>query len=226
MYADDAMMLPPNQPMVREGDLAYQVGTYAIPDTKTPDQVKFVNIFRRQQDGSRKLLVAIYNSDNPRCKNRLVRSLVSFIAFTTRRLEKHMSQEQIQQAAEAYYEAINRVVHGDMTLMDEVWSHADDVTNMGPFGGRQVGWQEVRAEFAREAALNLKGRVTAEDMRVVVGSDLAYVICVEHAEHQNVDGRTVEVRFRATNIYRLETGVWKLIHHHNDLSPALMGEGN
>jgi uncharacterized protein (TIGR02246 family) len=94
IYAEDAMMLPPNQPMVRgkqaikefnqrmlnqvggsisnrivefsvEGDLAYQVGTYAITDTKTPDQGKFVNIFRRQQDGSWKLLVAIYNSDNP-----------------------------------------------------------------------------------------------------------------------------------------------------------------
>ena len=67
VYAEDAMMLPPNQPMVRgkqaikefnqriidqvggtisnrivafsvEGDLAYQVGTYAIPDTQPPDQ--------------------------------------------------------------------------------------------------------------------------------------------------------------------------------------------
>jgi uncharacterized protein (TIGR02246 family) len=94
VYAEDAMMLPPNQPMVRgkqaikefnqrmldqvggtisnriveasvEGDLAYQVGTYAITDTKTPDQGKFVNIFRRQQEGSWKILVAIYNSDNP-----------------------------------------------------------------------------------------------------------------------------------------------------------------
>ena len=93
VYAEDAMMLPPNQPMVRgkqaikefnqrmldqvggtisnriveasvEGDLAYQVGTYAITDTKTPDQGKFVNIFRRQQEGSWKILVAIYNSDN------------------------------------------------------------------------------------------------------------------------------------------------------------------
>jgi ketosteroid isomerase-like protein len=94
MYAEDAMMLPPNQPMVRgkqaikefnqgmldqiggtisnriiesglEGDLAYQVGTYVITDTKTPDQGKFVNIFRRQQDGSWKLQVAIFNNDKP-----------------------------------------------------------------------------------------------------------------------------------------------------------------
>lgn len=94
IYAEDAMMLPPNQPMVRgkqaikevnqrildqvggthstriidfgvEGDLAYQVGTYAMTDTKTPDQGKFVNIFRQQRDGSWKLQVAIFNSDQP-----------------------------------------------------------------------------------------------------------------------------------------------------------------
>jgi ketosteroid isomerase-like protein len=76
IYAEDAKMLPPNQPLVRgkqaikefnqrmldqvggtisngfvefggEGDLAYQVGTYTIADAKTPDQGKFVNIFRR-----------------------------------------------------------------------------------------------------------------------------------------------------------------------------------
>jgi uncharacterized protein (TIGR02246 family) len=94
MYAEDAMMLPPNQTMARgkqavkefnqrmldqvggnisnriiefgvAGDLAYQVGTYAITDTKKPDEGKFVNIFRQQKDGSWKLQVAIFNSDKP-----------------------------------------------------------------------------------------------------------------------------------------------------------------
>jgi hypothetical protein len=74
-------MLPPNEPMVRgrkaikeliqgwidniggtisnplmecgvDGDRAYQVATYAFKDTKTPDQGKFVEILRRQQDGT------------------------------------------------------------------------------------------------------------------------------------------------------------------------------
>ena len=92
VYADDAIMMPPNQPMVRgkdavkaliqgwieniggkisnpmvecgaEGDLAYQVATYAFTDTKAPDQGKFVEILRRQQDGSWKVYLTIYNSD-------------------------------------------------------------------------------------------------------------------------------------------------------------------
>ena len=48
-----------------EGDLAYQVATYAFQDTNTPDQGKFVEIFRRQPDGSWKVYLTIYNSDKP-----------------------------------------------------------------------------------------------------------------------------------------------------------------
>ena len=91
---NDVRMLPPNQPMLRgrkeleeffqgligkvggttsnhtvefgvDGDLAYQVGTFVIEDTKTPEQGKFVEILRRQQDGSWKVSVAIFNSDKP-----------------------------------------------------------------------------------------------------------------------------------------------------------------
>jgi len=93
-YAEDAILMPPNQPMVRgkkalqeffqgmidkvggthtsqmvefgvEGDLAYQVATIALTDTKTPDQGRFLEIFRRQQDGSWKIHRCIWNSDKP-----------------------------------------------------------------------------------------------------------------------------------------------------------------
>lgn len=94
VFAEDAIMMPPNQPMVRgkkaiealiqgwvdtiggtmsnpmvefgvDGDLAYQVATYAFMDTQTPDRGKFVEIFRRQPDGSWKVYLTIYNSDQP-----------------------------------------------------------------------------------------------------------------------------------------------------------------
>ncbi len=94
VFVEDAVMMPPNQPMVRgkeaikaliqgwiddiggtisnpmmefgvEGDLAYQVATYAFRETKRPDQGKFVEILRRQPDGSWKVYLTIYNSDNP-----------------------------------------------------------------------------------------------------------------------------------------------------------------
>jgi ketosteroid isomerase-like protein len=94
VFLEDAVMLPPDQPMVRgreaireliqgwidniggtmrnpmmeygvEGDLAYQVATYAFESKTAPDEGKFLEIFRRQQDGTWKVYVCIYNSDKP-----------------------------------------------------------------------------------------------------------------------------------------------------------------
>lgn len=48
-----------------EGDLAYQIGTYAIKDANPPEEGKFVNILKRQADGTWKVSVSIFNSDKP-----------------------------------------------------------------------------------------------------------------------------------------------------------------
>jgi len=94
-FTDDVILLAPGQPMTRgkqafeeiyesrmekatggthsnelveygvEGDLAYQVGTYAVADANPPEQGKFVNILKRQADGTWKVAVSIFNSDTP-----------------------------------------------------------------------------------------------------------------------------------------------------------------
>jgi ketosteroid isomerase-like protein len=94
-FAEDVILLAPDQPMIRgkrafeelyqsrmdktsggthsnklveygvEGDLAYQVGTFAITGTNSSEQGKFVNILRRQADGTWKVTVSIFNSDSP-----------------------------------------------------------------------------------------------------------------------------------------------------------------
>lgn len=48
-----------------EGDLAYQVGTYAVSGAATAEQGKFLNILRRQADGTWKVAVSMFNSDSP-----------------------------------------------------------------------------------------------------------------------------------------------------------------
>jgi hypothetical protein len=52
-----------------------------------------------------------------------------------------MNDSEVRAASDAFYAALNRMFEGDLGRMAEVWSHAPDVTNMGPFGGRQVGWE-------------------------------------------------------------------------------------
>jgi len=48
-----------------EGDLAYQIGTFAVTGTNPPERGKFLNILRRQADGTWKVTVSIFNSDGP-----------------------------------------------------------------------------------------------------------------------------------------------------------------
>jgi ketosteroid isomerase-like protein len=94
-FADDVILMAPDQPMIRgkkafedvyrsrmnestggthsnelleygvEGDLAYQVGTYAISGASPAEQGKFVNVLKRQADGTWKVAVSIFNSDTP-----------------------------------------------------------------------------------------------------------------------------------------------------------------
>jgi ketosteroid isomerase-like protein len=94
-FTEDVLLMAPDQPMTRgkkafeeiyrsrmdkssggthsndlveygvEGDLAYQVGTFAISGTNPAEQGKFLNILKRQADGTWKVAVSMFNSDRP-----------------------------------------------------------------------------------------------------------------------------------------------------------------
>ena len=93
-YTEDCAVLAPNQPTVRgrqaietffkgmieeiggkasfeivevaeAGDLAYEWATYSLEGGKESDAGKAVEIFSRQADGSWKIRLTIFNSDNP-----------------------------------------------------------------------------------------------------------------------------------------------------------------
>ena len=93
-YTEDCAVLAPNQPPVRgrqaietffkgmieeiggkasfefvevaeAGDLAYEWATYSLEGGKESDAGKAVEIFNRQADGSWKIRLTIFNSDNP-----------------------------------------------------------------------------------------------------------------------------------------------------------------
>ena len=93
VYAEDARLLPPNQPMIvgraqiaaalrgfleagmggltiesyeleiaRSGDLAYGIGTFSLA-RPAPDRGKFVEVYRRQADGSWRCVADMFSSD-------------------------------------------------------------------------------------------------------------------------------------------------------------------
>ena len=130
-------------------------------------------------------------------------------------------EDEIRQASEQFYAALNRTINGDSGSMMEVWSHGSDVTALHPLGGRETGWREVRASWEQVAQEFSDGQVSIEGLVVVpLSDDVAYTLGHEHGQ-ATLGEETVGIDWRVTNIYRREEGEWKVVHHHTDVSPVL-----
>src|ERR687894_3279814 len=131
-------------------------------------------------------------------------------------------EDEIRQASEQFYEALNRMINGDPEPMMEVWSHGPDVTALHPLGGRQTGWEEVRASWEQVAQGFSEGEVSIEDLVVVpLSDDVAYTLGTEQGQ-ATLGDETVSIDWRATKIYRRGEGGWEMGLHHTHVSPGLV----
>ncbi|HRK62529.1 MAG TPA: nuclear transport factor 2 family protein [Candidatus Omnitrophota bacterium] len=141
--------------------------------------------------------------------------------FTNPAFAENDPADAVQAAADQFYVALNAMFTGDSEPMKAVWSHADDVTYMGPAGGFQKGWLNILPIWEETAAMKLGGKVTPEHMQMTLGQDVAITHNYEVGENFDQDGNLQQVSIRATNIFRKEDGEWKMIGHHTDLLPYL-----
>ena len=126
------------------------------------------------------------------------------------------NEKDIRAATVLFYAAFNSALHGNLAPMSAVWSHRPDVTSLSAAGGHAKGWNEVYAGFQNMARLYPGGSIEQRDMTVVAGKDIGYSVCTETGQLRSSEGPMVTFNQRATNIFRLEGGTWKLIHHHAD----------
>jgi ketosteroid isomerase-like protein len=129
--------------------------------------------------------------------------------------------DEVRQASDQFYAALTRMANGDAGPMMEVWSHTSEVSTMHPIGGREVGWEQVQGPWEQVAAMASGGQITLADSLIWVVGDLAYQIGTEAGEI-GLGGQRVSFEERVTNVYRREAGAWKIVHHHSDLSPAML----
>jgi len=130
----------------------------------------------------------------------------------------------VEHASYEFYASLNKLFEGDVAPMINIWSHADDVSYMGPAGGFQVGWERVRAQWEEQAALKLGGKIEPDNTRITVGDDIAFVQAYEQGDNVDPQGKLVQVSIRATTIFRKEAGQWRVIAHQTDLIPQLEQE--
>lgn len=123
-----------------------------------------------------------------------------------------------QHAHERFYSALGQNLAGDTAAMADIWSEREDITNMGPFGGILVGRDAVLGQFRAEAARGMGGRVIVDDLHIVETGEMGYSIGTEIGEGiTDGEGNLVDIRHRATNVFRRDAGGWRLVHHHTDL---------
>ncbi|MGE0667077.1 MAG: nuclear transport factor 2 family protein [Sphingomonadales bacterium] len=134
---------------------------------------------------------------------------------------KPAQTDTVQKATEGFYAALNKMFVGEVAPMEAVWSHRDDVVYVGPSGGIHVGWDKVKPIWQEQAALKLGGEIKVKDMHVLSSGDMAIVVNYEVGEN-TINGETQQVELRATNVFRMEDGAWKMIGHHTDLLPWLV----
>jgi ketosteroid isomerase-like protein len=131
-------------------------------------------------------------------------------------------EDEIRQASEQFYAALNRELNGDPGPMMEVWSHGSEVATMHPLGGRELGWEEVRVGWEQAGQVFSDGQISLDELVVVpLADDVAYTLGTEHGQGKLGD-ELVSIDWRVTNIYRREGGEWKMVHHHADVSPAVV----
>jgi len=131
------------------------------------------------------------------------------------------SEDEVRAASAQFYAALNSMMVGDAAPLAEVWSHGADVSTMHPIGGRETGWDEVRGSFEQVAQLASEGHGELRDQSIQVGGDLAYEVGIEQGQI-TLAGEQIAIEHRVTNVYRREAEGWKIVHHHTDLSPAML----
>lgn len=131
------------------------------------------------------------------------------------------TESDVRKASDQFYAALNRMIKGDAGSLSEIWSHGATVTTMHPIGGRQIGWDKVLESFQQVAGIASAGQVKLEDQVIQITGDLAYELGVERGQ-ATIAGQQVTLDHRVTNVYRREAGSWKIVHHHTDLSLAML----
>lgn len=130
-------------------------------------------------------------------------------------------EEEVRQASNAFYSALNAMVNGDANALKAIWSHSEEVSTMHPVGGRQLGWEEVWNTWNQVSQVSTDGKVVLKEQVIWAEASLAYETGVEQAEFK-IAGTKTSGDVRVTNVYRKENGSWKIVHHHTDIVPEMV----
>ena len=128
-----------------------------------------------------------------------------------------MSDERWKTAMNELQAAQEAFMNADAGPLQALFSHADDVTVMGGFGGVESGWAEVGPRLAWAASHFNGGAYSQRVVSATVGPEVACLVSLERWARSGPDGHPLPVlELRVTQTFRFEGGRWRLVHRHAD----------
>jgi SnoaL-like domain len=113
--------------------------------------------------------------------------------------------------------AEHEFAQGHPAAFKALWSHGDEVSLCGGFGGMESGWNKVAARLDWASSQISEGTRSSEEIRSTVGADFAYIVQSEQIRFR-VPGRAEQstVDFRVTMVFRRNSDGWRIVHRHAD----------
>ena len=125
--------------------------------------------------------------------------------------QKLLTDEQAVLAANrSFYAALHSL---DISLMAQVWLHADWVKCLHPGWDLLVGWEEVQGSWREIFRSTDQMMISVSRPLLHLVGDVAWISCLENvttAYKTDINSALVE----ATNIFERHEGRWLLVHHH------------
>jgi ketosteroid isomerase-like protein len=113
--------------------------------------------------------------------------------------------------------AEHEFAQGRPAAFKALWSHSDDVSICGAFGGIESGWKNVAARLDWAGSQFSEGTRTREEVRSAVGADFAYIVQTEHIRFRvPVRSEPLTLELRVTMVFRREADGWRIVHRHAD----------
>lgn len=110
----------------------------------------------------------------------------------------------VLEANQEFYRAFSR---GDFAAMSELWAKTAKVACLHPGARLLSGRSAVMASFRELLAAAPAWKMVSRDASVHLFGQGAFVTCLEANGDQ-------PAHLAATNVFVLEDGRWKMVHHH------------
>lgn len=113
--------------------------------------------------------------------------------------------------------AEHEFAQGRPAAFKALWSHSDDASICGAFGGVESGWDKVASRLDWASSQFSEGTRSREEIKSAVGADFAYIVQTEQIRFR-VPGRTQEstLDLRVTMVFHREADGWRIVHRQAD----------